>query len=132
MQSVSHDQDLMNHLKQRLGRHFFRKSYADDVDDVDDYVEEYDAQGRLIRFSFPAKGLTEFPAELCHCTFLEWLNLQGNQLRTLPAELGQLVNLQTLFLSSNGFTSWPIELNQLASLEELSLAMNQLTSVSCE
>ncbi|KAK3770937.1 hypothetical protein RRG08_032871 [Elysia crispata] len=63
---------------------------------------------------------------------LTFLNLNGNQLKTLPQEICNLVSIQHLSVDNNQITELPIEFCALTTLEEFHAAGNKLTSLPLE
>lgn len=71
--------------------------------------------------------LSSFPMEIARCCHQIWfLNLSGNQLRTIPVEINQLQNLEKLFLSGNELQQLPESLTSLKRLRNLKCDHNQL------
>jgi internalin A len=61
-----------------------------------------------------------------------WLDLSGQDLKTLPSELWQLQSLETLDLGDNRLTTLPQEIGRLRHLRSLSLRGNDLESLPPE
>lgn len=74
--------------------------------------------------------LSSFPIEIVrYCRQIWFLNLSGNQLRTIPAEIDQLQNLEKFFLSNNKLQGFPESLTSLKRLRNLKCDHNQLTQL---
>ncbi|KAK7065145.1 hypothetical protein SK128_014446, partial [Halocaridina rubra] len=60
------------------------------------------------RVSLQDNRLVELPgAALSHLTFVTWLDLRYNDLRSLPNQVAELTNLQVLLLQGNHLTALP-------------------------
>jgi len=85
------------------------------------------------KLDLSGRGLAKVPADVFSKTYLEELDLSGNQLTgAMPAEIRFLQNLRILNLSGNRMTGVPAEVGQLSKLEVLDLANNQLTGLPYE
>jgi len=65
--------------------------------------------------------LPELPTVLTGLIKLEWLNLQGNDIKSLNG-IGELVNLEVLNIAYNQLTALPDEITKLQNLTELNLS----------
>ncbi|BGP15516.1 hypothetical protein JCM10213_006584 [Rhodosporidiobolus nylandii] len=73
-------------------------------------------------------GLSEIPSAIASCTYLEELDIHGNELatQTLPSFLGTLPALNFLKADSCGLATLPSALAQLSRLQVLTLRNNHL------
>lgn len=79
------------------------------------------------------QGLEKAPGYIFDETFIEVLDLSGNELSgSLQAEVRFLSELKQLDLSDNNFTGVPAEVGQLSKLEILDLSNNELTGLPHE
>jgi internalin A len=74
-------------------------------------------------------GLKTLPESIGKLTWLQRLDVYGNQLTTLPDSVGKLVSLQTLSLFENQLTMLPDSIGKLASLKRLDAYGNRLTTL---
>ncbi|KAK7609374.1 hypothetical protein JOL62DRAFT_578432 [Phyllosticta paracitricarpa] len=69
----------------------------------------------------------DFPDSLGSLTNLEFLDLQGNKVRSLPDSLRELASLKTLHISNNAFTDLRVEILQGLPLVDLQASKNALS-----
>lgn len=72
------------------------------------------------------KSISQLDKNIANATQLSYLNLTGNQLRSLPDEIGELVNLEALFLTFNQLTELPESFSQLKALKTIYLDKNKI------
>ena len=89
-------------------------------------AKELDLSGRYQKDS---SKLAKLPESLAQLTWLQSLDLWGNQLTELPEWLGRLTQLQSLNLSGNQLTELPEWLGRLTQLQSLNLSGNQLAAL---
>ncbi|ODV91971.1 hypothetical protein CANCADRAFT_20833 [Tortispora caseinolytica NRRL Y-17796] len=78
------------------------------------------------------QGLLNLSPALFNFTFLEYLYLGHNNLRTLPAGIGKLKYLQVLDLTANFIETLPPQIGLLSNLKKLLLFDNNLQSLPSE
>lgn len=84
-----------------------------------DLSQKFDAEA--------SEKLTELPDSLWELTFLQSLDLSGNQLASLPESIGHLTALKSLNLSSNLLSSLPETIGRITNLQLLNVSRNSLT-----
>jgi len=92
--------------------------------------------GLLTNLSYLHLSKNRFPAiprELWGLKGLRWLDLSGNQLKSIDSDIGKLdKTLGSLDLSGNQLTSIPIELGQMKVMSYLDLSDNKLKKIPSE
>jgi hypothetical protein len=77
------------------------------------------------RLSMTNKELASLPEEIFRLEYLEFLDLERNQLKQLPFEIEGLTHLQELYLFENTIESLPLSFGNLKRMKVLGLASNQ-------
>lgn len=81
----------------------------------------YIYQNQLIGINLDSLNWDTLPAQIAGFTFLEYLNLKQNNLRTIPNFLVDSLNLYHIFLDGNPLDSFPTYLLQRPQLRYLGL-----------
>jgi hypothetical protein len=87
---------------------------------------------KLKGLSLTNRGFADFPVELLELTFMEFLDLERNKIRTLPEDIYKLKNLTELYLIENQLESVPKKFAQLQKLRVLSLGFNRFQTFPTE